>query len=381
MNNTSNPLVIIAGTRPEVIKLAPVFHAFEKRNVPVEFWMTGQHSTLAEGPADFFGLKSVVKWDVLKAGQSSNELLAKLLGKLDAELLSKKPAAVVVQGDTTTALAGAIAAFHRRIPIAHVEAGLRSGDLNAPFPEEMNRRVIDVMSDWRFPPTELSRSALVNEGYGRISKATGNTGIDALHWARQKIRESGYWPSSVAEIPKGVKLILSTGHRRENLGEPLRRILGALADEVQSRPDTILVHVAHPNPQARDNAQEALEKMERVFTLSALNYPDFVALLDRASVVVSDSGGIQEEAPSFGLPVLITREVTERPEVLDYNGTLVGTDPQRLRIALKHALELIRPEESMVKTPFGDGMASHRIVEEILFDLSLKGEEDSSVFQ
>jgi UDP-N-acetylglucosamine 2-epimerase (non-hydrolysing) len=369
MKNKINPIVIIAGTRPEVIKLAPVYFAFKEKHVPVEFWLTGQHSTLAEGPAEFFGLDCAVRWTVLKTGQSSNELLSKLISNIDEELLKKTPSVVIIQGDTTTALAGAMAAFHRNIPIAHVEAGLRSGDMNSPFPEEMNRRVIDVIANWRFPPTELSRNLLIKEGYLNIAAATGNTGIDALYWARNKIRTSHYWPAGISPIPKGVKLILSTGHRRENLGEPLKRILCALGEEVQQRPETVLVHVAHPNPVANENAYQALGHLDRVQMVSALNYPDFVALLDRASVVVSDSGGIQEEAPSFGLPVIITRENTERPEVLECNGTLVGTDPVRLKTALHRALLMTRPTEDFLKTPFGDGFASNRIAEQVLFDL------------
>jgi UDP-N-acetylglucosamine 2-epimerase (non-hydrolysing) len=369
MKKVPNPIIVIAGTRPEVIKLATVYHALKEQKIPVEFWMTGQHATLAQGPADFFGLESAVDWKVLKTGQSSNELLSKLILKIDQEIVKKAPAAIIVQGDTTSALAGALAAFHRKIPIAHVEAGLRSGDLNSPFPEEMNRRVIDAIATWRFPPTALSRRLLMKEGHVNVSQPTGNTGIDALYWARNKIRKTKHWPTHIQKPNKGVRLILSTGHRRENLGEPLMRILSALGEEVQSRPDTLLMHITHPNPEANQNAQDSLGHLKRVQTHSALNYPDFVALLDRASVVVSDSGGIQEEAPSFGLPVLITREETERPEVLKCNGILVGTDPKRLKAALKNALLLTRSEKEFLKTPFGDGFASKRIVDNILFDL------------
>ncbi len=369
MDAISNPVVIIAGTRPEVIKLARVYHKFIQKNAPVEFWMTGQHLSLANGPAEFFDLKCDVKWKLLKAGQSSNELFSKLLNKLEAELVQKRPSVVVVQGDTTTALAGALAAFHLKIPIAHVEAGLRSGDINSPFPEEMNRRVIDLISTWRFPPTELSRSILLKEGHSHVSAPTGNTGIDALLWAREKIKKTGYWPEEVPIIPYGKKLILSTGHRRENLGEPLIKILRALGEEVQKRHDTILIHVAHPNPSANESAQSALGQLDGVHLVPALNYPDFVTLLDRASVVVSDSGGIQEEAPSFDLPVLITRDETERPEVLQCRGILVGTDPNRLKIALNYALQMERSKEGFIKTPFGDGFASERVVNEILSHL------------
>jgi UDP-N-acetylglucosamine 2-epimerase len=370
LKSSSKSFVIIAGTRPEVIKLAPVYRAFMEKKQNVQFWMTGQHQSLAMEPALFFELPISKQWSALRSGQSSNELLAKLVLQLDAEFEQQKPDVVIVQGDTTTALAGALSAFHRGIQVAHVEAGLRSGDLKAPFPEEMNRRVIDSFADWRFPPTQLSYDELKKEGHPRVSRPTGNTGIDALYWARDKVRASGYWPEGVPKIPAGMRLVLSTGHRRESLGEPLVRILRALGEEVQKRPDLMLLHVGHPNPVAAENAHSALAGFERVNILSALNYPGFVTLLDRAAVVVSDSGGVQEEAPSFGVPVLITRDVTERPEVLQCGGVLVGTDPRKLKAAFIHAIEQPKWEGDVKQTPFGDGRASVRICDEILEALS-----------
>ncbi len=382
MGRLLGPIVVIAGTRPEVIKLAPVFRELQERKIQSEFWMTGQHLELANEPAHFFEIHSAKKWRVLKSGQSSNQLFSKLMSKLDLELKKKEPSAVIVQGDTTTALAGALAAFHRNIPIAHVEAGLRSGDLGSPFPEEMNRRVIDTIADWRFPPTRLSYEELQKEGYPNIHEPTGNTGIDALYWARKKVRSLKYWPTQVPKLPAGSRLILSTGHRRENLGEPLSRILRTLALEIQKRKDLILFHVVHPNPVALESAKQALSGSERVHLLSPLNYPGFVTLLDQASAVVSDSGGIQEEAPSFGVPAIITRENTERPEVLTCGGTLVGTDPEKLREALNKAL-LNDPthrdpsQTEIIHTPFGDGRASQRILNRIIEDL----QEQESSFQ
>ena len=365
MTRKFKKFVIIAGTRPEVIKLAPVYRAFKEKELQIEFWLTGQHLELAMEPAAFFNIKIARKWKVLKKGQGSNELLAKLISKLDTALRQEKPDVVIIQGDTTTALAGALAAFHRGIRVAHVEAGLRSGDLQAPFPEEMNRRVIDAFADWRFPPTDLSFEELKKEGYSNISMPTGNTGIDALYWAREIVRKTGHWPANVPQIPPGAKLILSTGHRRESLGEPLTRILNALGREIQRRPDLVLFHVGHPNPVAAENARQALSGFDRVHILSALNYPGFVTLLDRASIVVSDSGGVQEEAPSFGVPVLITRDVTERPEVLRCGGVLIGTDPRKLKPVFRNLMKEAKSKSGIRKTPFGDGKASVRIRDEI----------------
>lgn len=372
MSEPTRTFVIVAGTRPEVIKLAPVFKAFDEKGLSVQFWMTGQHLELAMEPAEFFELKIAQKWNVLKKGQSSNELLAKLVLHLDRQLEFDRPDVVIVQGDTTTALAGALAAFHRGIPVAHVEAGLRSGNLRAPFPEEMNRRAIDSFAEIRFPPTQLSYDALkAEEGHhplvsGHISAPTGNTGIDALYWARDKVRRSGYWPEGVPEIPKGMKLVLSTGHRRESLGQPLITVLRALGQEIHNHPDTMLIHVGHPNPAAAENARQALAGFDRVHQISALNYPGFVTLLDRASLIVSDSGGVQEEAPSFGVPLLITREVTERPEVLACGGILIGTDPQKLSAEFNRAIGQPKWNGNLKRTPFGDGRASLRIREGIL---------------
>jgi UDP-N-acetylglucosamine 2-epimerase len=364
-------IAIIAGTRPELIKVAPLYLELMRRNYPVELWLTGQHESLAEAPVEFFGIQPSRQWKTLEQGQSSNQLLAKLLGHVDRAIQETEPKAVLVQGDTTSALAGAIAAFHRRVPVAHVEAGLRTGDLTQPFPEEMNRRVIDAFADWMFPPTNEARNALLREGHRTVLEPTGNTGIDALFWARNKLRSENYWPAHLPPHVPGTRIILSTGHRRENLGEPLFRVLRALAEEVSQLPDVVLYHVAHPNPEANRSAVNALQGFDRVYVVPALGYPDFVTLLDRASLVVTDSGGVQEEAPSFSIPILITREVTERPEVLGCGGRLVGTNPLRLveefRLALQPNKQ--KQEDSQI-TPFGDGKASQRIIQKMIDDIS-----------
>jgi len=370
MRSDRRPIAIIAGTRPELIKLAPVYREFLKRRVPIQLWLTGQHTSLSEAPIEFFGLKPDLQWDVLRPGQSQNVLLAKLLGHLDEAITRVNPAAILVQGDTTSALAGGVAGFHRQIPVAHVEAGLRTGDLAAPFPEEMNRRVIDSFARWLFAPTVGAARTLKREGHRKLLQPTGNTGIDALLWAREKIRSTEYWPAQIPKLEDGQRLILSTGHRRENLGEPMKRILTALGRQIKKHPDLVLIHANHPNPAATQSAAVAFKGIDRVYQVPALSYPDFVALLDRAALVVSDSGGIQEEAPSFGVPVLITREVTERPEVLKAGGRLVGTDPVKFVREFERVLKLKKPSRSgLIRSPFGDGRASSRIVNQILKDL------------
>jgi len=254
-----------------------------------------------------------------------------------------------------------------------VEAGLRTGDLSQPFPEEMNRKVIDAFAHWLFPPTELSRKNLLREGAVGIDPPTGNTGIDALFWARDKINRQGYWPDHIPHhglYGSNSQVVLSTGHRRENLGEPLFQVLRTLAQVIEEDGNTVLYHVVHPNPLATQIASEALQGKKRVHLIPALDYPDFVCLLDQADIVVSDSGGVQEEAPSFAVKVLITRNVTERPEVLECGGELVGTDPSVIRERLKQALKNPRKKgNSNNVTPFGDGNASSRIASRILNDL------------
>lgn len=366
-------IAIIGGTRPELIKVAPLYLELKRKEIECELWLTGQHESLAEAPIEFFGIQPSRQWKTLEQGQSSNVLLGKLLNRIDEAVTETKPLAIIVQGDTTSALAGALAAFHRRIPVAHVEAGLRTGDLSQPFPEEMNRRAIDAFADWLFPPTEASRSALIEEGRKKVMEPTGNTGIDALFWAREKLKKQNYWPKHIPRYDERMKLVLSTGHRRENLGQPLFQILRALGEEISRTPDTILYHVAHPNPEATENAMRALSGFERVHVVPPLDYPDFVTMLDHANVVVSDSGGVQEEAPSFSVRVLITRNVTERPEVLQCGGTLVGTDPDRLILELRNALKNHRRAgESFQVTPFGDGNASQRIIKKMLSDLLIQ---------
>ena len=364
-------IAIVAGTRPELIKVASIYQELNRVGYPVQLWLTGQHESLAEAPVEFFGLKAARSWKTLQSGQSSNMLLGKLLGLVDEAIVEELPQAIVVQGDTTSALAGALAGFHRRIPIAHVEAGLRTGDLSQPFPEEMNRRAIDSFAKWLFPPTEQSLQALIREGHTDVEAPTGNTGIDALFWTRKKLRNMSYWPKEIPMPEAGMKVILSTGHRRENLGAPLSRVLGALGQEVAKNPNWVLYHVAHPNPEATRNAVEALQGMERTHVVPPLSYPDFTCLLDIAHVVVSDSGGVQEEAPSFGAKILITREVTERPEVLSCGGELVGTRPEVVLGALRKILMDQRPKVQSQVTPFGDGRASERIIGKMLNDLGV----------
>jgi UDP-N-acetylglucosamine 2-epimerase len=366
-------IAIVAGTRPELIKIAPIYLELKKRGAPVQLWITGQHSSLADAPIQFFNLKVARQWNTLQSGQSSNVLLSKLMLPLDEAISEEQPKAVIVQGDTTSALAGALASFHREIPVAHVEAGLRTGDLAQPFPEEMNRRVIDSFARWHFPPTQISRENLIKEGLKNIEQPTGNTGVDALFLARERIKSQNYWPAHIPLYSKSHHIILSTGHRRENLGEPLLQVLRTMGRHVQANQNTVLYHVAHPNPEALKCAHQALDGLERVHLIPALSYPDFVCLLDQAAVVVTDSGGIQEEAPSFAVKVLITRNVTERPEVLQCGGKLVGNEPRVLLKELEDALHSpLKSRFSTAITPFGDGHASLRIVEKILSDLGMR---------
>jgi UDP-N-acetylglucosamine 2-epimerase (non-hydrolysing) len=367
------PIVLVAGTRPEVIKLAAVFRAFEQVGAPVELWLTEQHRHLADEQVRFFDLPVSRRLDCQRQDQGPSALLARLLQNLDAAMVETRPAAVVVQGDTTSALAGALAAFHLRVPVAHIEAGLRSGTLEEPFPEEMNRRAIDSMATWHFPPTPAAARALEAEGHDDVPLPTGNTGIDALHWAVQRTRSLDYWPSVLTKPDPNVRLVLSTGHRRESLGSAQRQVLHALGSFVEARSDLQLVHITHPNPQATADATASLGGRRGVTVIDPVDYPSLVALLDRASLIVTDSGGLQEEAPSFGIPILVTRNVTERAEVLECGGVLVGTNPALLTERLRSAFaEQQRPikRHQLLATPFGDGHASERIAAHVIRAIS-----------
>jgi UDP-N-acetylglucosamine 2-epimerase len=349
-------VLVVVGTRPEAIKLAPVVLRLqaEPESFEVTVCATGQHREMLDAMLATFGIEPQIDLDLMRPGQSPNAVAQGIFGGLDPLLAETPPHWLVVQGDTTTAMAAALAAFHRRVPVAHVEAGLRTGDLAAPFPEEMNRRVVDLVAEALFAPTARSAAALRAEGVpAERIHVTGNTVVDALHWiaARQ---------GAVAEDGR---LVLLTAHRRESFGEPLRRVFSAVARLADRFPDLRFVFPVHPNPQVRE-AASVLAGRRNVDLVEPASYEQLVAWLRACRLVLTDSGGILEEAPAFGKPTLVLRETTERPEGVEAGvALLVGTDEERI---VAEATRLLGDDEAYASVarranPYGDGRAAERI--------------------
>lgn len=362
-------VLVVLGTRPDIIKLGPVCRALTRRaDVIVETFWTGQHIELADGLIELFGIDITHRaTDVMEHPRLTGKASA-MLSRF-AELLGKtRYDHIVVQGDTLTAMVGAIAGFLERVPVAHVEAGLRTFDLYSPWPEEFSRRVVSVATTRHFAPTAASRANLLNEGIaeGAIT-VTGNTVVDALRYTLQRI-ENGYTPydPQVAALPKDKKLVLVTGHRRESFGEPMRRTLSALR-ELAEDGDKLIVFPVHLNPNVRSAVAEHLGDAANIRLLEPLRYPDFVYLMSQAWTVITDSGGIQEEAPTFGMPIIITREVTERPEVVEAGfGRLVGSDARAIVDNVRALTRGSTRPRIEGRNPFGDGHAAELIATAML---------------
>lgn len=356
------PVAVLLGTRPEAIKLGPVVRAMRAVGLTVRVVTTGQHRELA---AEVLPLFDVVPDDdlaLMRPEQSLDYLLGRGIELIGDYLKRVNPAAVVVQGDTTSTLAAALAAFHHRIPIAHVEAGLRTHNMSLPFPEEMNRRVVSVLAYWHFAPTATAAENLAHEGIVDRVIITGNTVVDALHLILD--RAPGL-PSDIQHFVASGAYVLATAHRRESWGDGIRQIASAIRIIVERYPTLRAVFVCHPNPQARLPVEEILHDHPRIQLVGALPYPQFLKLLQGAAVVVSDSGGIQEEGPTLGVPVVVTRSVTERPEgVLAGAVWLTGVDTDQIVAAASAILD--NPDAAANAAQqgrglYGDGGAARRI--------------------
>jgi UDP-N-acetylglucosamine 2-epimerase (non-hydrolysing) len=366
-------LLAVIGTRPEAIKMAPLLALLRREEkVELRLCLSGQHRGLLDPALRLFGVEADLDLALMEPGQGLNALAGRALERLDRIYEDEAPDRVLVHGDTTTALAAALAAFHRGLPVGHVEAGLRTGDLARPFPEEMNRRAIDLVSDLLFAPTEGARRNLEAEGArGRIL-VTGNTGVDAVEAILARLagdeplrREAD---SALPELPPGKRLLLVTGHRRESFGEGLRNVCSALR-ELGRRRDLAIVYPVHLNPEVKGPVEEALGGCEAVHLLPPLDFLPMVHLMQRSDLILTDSGGIQEEAPSLGKPVLVTRDVTERPEGIARGmARLVGTDSARIVAAASELLddEAARNRFGGGGNPYGDGRASRRIADALL---------------
>jgi UDP-N-acetylglucosamine 2-epimerase (non-hydrolysing) len=366
------------GTRPEVIKLAPVIRSLESR--PEGFRTlnvaSGQHESLASPFIRLFGLRVDHELRVMRPGQSPNEVCSRVVAALDPLLLREAPDVVLVQGDTTTALAGALAAFHRRIPVGHVEAGLRSGDAMSPYPEEMNRRLISRLASFHFAATAANRDNLLREGVADEDVfVTGNTVVDALLEVLPVLRPSPQLQGWLDVTARTRRIVLTT-HRRESFGTRLVENLRTLRRFVEEKADATLIFPVHPNPVVVETARSILSSHPRIHLLDPLPYEDFLQLLSQSFLIVSDSGGVQEEAPTLGRPLLVLRENTERPEGLERGNSRLADTPERLDALLHEAWVKGSWAEAArrVDNPFGRGDAAERIAEVLYGNLVAPGE-------
>lgn len=359
-------IVCVIGTRPEAIKMSPVVAALRKQDAfDVRVLATGQHAAMLDQVLDFFKITADRNLRVMKERQTLDYVTASVLSGAGEYFDMERPAAVLVHGDTTTTFAAGLAAFYRGIPVGHVEAGLRSWNMKLPFPEELNRTLVDKFASWGFAPTELAADNLRKEGMPEEAiSVTGNTVIDALFYTvASQSRPVG---GELAALPDGAPFVLVTAHRRESWGKPLEEICSALTDLLAAHKELWMVVPMHKNPAVREIIYKHLGGRDRAILCDPLDYPDFVWAMNRAEFILSDSGGVQEEASAIKKPVLILRDVTERPEAVERgSGILVGVNRQKIRSA---SLRLLEDADAIneiklrcAAQPFGDGTASLKI--------------------
>ncbi len=367
-------VLVLLGTRPEVIKLAPVIMALRARADAVETIVcsTGQHREMFAQAMDGFGLKADIDLGLMTPGQTLAGITSQAFAAVDKVIEQTQPTVLVVQGDTTSAMVGAMCGFYRRIAVGHVEAGLRTGDVLSPFPEEVNRCIVGKVASLHFAPTRRSADNLLREGVPAASvHVTGNTVVDALHWMRSRLPQEApaELPQAVAEAIRGHRLLLVTGHRRESFGDGIASICTALRQLAEEFPDTFIVYPVHLNPNVQQPVRAILSDHPRIALLPPVAYATLLWLMERATLILSDSGGIQEEAPSFGKPLLILRDTTERPEVVEAGcARLIGTTQEAI---LSHARTLLTDAAAYADmtarpNPFGDGHAAEKIVDALL---------------
>jgi len=378
-------IAIIAGTRPEAIKMAPIYFALkESKTLRPVFLSTAQHRQMLDMTLASFDIVPEYDLNLMQPGQTLVDLTTRVLDAVNSWLGIHRPAAVLLQGDTTTVLASAMASFYQKVPIGHVEAGLRTGDIHSPFPEEMNRRLTSPIAKWHFCPTEISKQNLAREQITENVYVTGNTVVDALLWIRKRLNDKNlssntHFSSDVAKrlgISDSFRQrfldsnhrpwILVTGHRRESFGDGFERICEAILALAQEYQELGILYPVHLNPQVREPVQRILGSVANVELVEPAGYEDFVWLMERSYFIMSDSGGVQEEAPSLGKPVLVLRDQTERPEgVAAGTCTLVGTDIEKILVTARGLLDdpIEYQRRSRLSNPYGDGTAAVKVRE------------------
>lgn len=365
-------VLTIFGTRPEAIKMGPLVHALAAdNNFKSKVCVTGQHRQMLDQVLELFEIKPDFDLKIMEVGQTLNEVTAAVLLGLKPVIEEYKPDMVLVHGDTATTFAASLAAFYQQVKVAHVEAGLRTGNIYSPWPEEANRKLTSAITNYHFAPTKASRDNLLRENVPDCDIAvTGNTVIDALFWVKEKLDKDSLISDELSSkfdyIDSDKKLILVTGHRRENFGDGFERICEALRQIATNNKEVQVLYPIHLNPNVQEPVKKLLKDLDNVFLIEPQEYLSFCYLMDKASIILTDSGGIQEEAPSLGKPVLVMREITERPEAVDAGTVrLVGTNINS--IVTQAELLLTNPTEyqkmSRIHNPYGDGMASKRILD------------------
>ncbi|WP_233153028.1 non-hydrolyzing UDP-N-acetylglucosamine 2-epimerase [Motiliproteus sp. MSK22-1] len=364
-------VLTVFGTRPEAIKMAPLVKALaSESDIESHVCVTAQHREMLDQVLSLFDIKPEYDLNIMKPGQDLYDVTTRILIGIKEVLQSFKPDIVLVHGDTSTTFATALAAFYERIPVGHVEAGLRTGDLNSPWPEEANRKLTGALAQWHFAPTEASRVNLLNENVDPSAvRVTGNTVIDALHWVVSKIEQDGVLSESLASgfpfLREDKKMILVTGHRRESFGGGFERICETLRQIAERYPDAQIVYPVHLNPNVQEPVNRLLNGIGNVHLIEPQDYLPFVYLMNQSYLILTDSGGIQEEAPSLAKPVLVMRDNTERPEAVDAGTVkLVGTNTEKMVVAISRLMDDEDHYQSMARAtnPYGDGKACARIV-------------------
>lgn len=362
-------ILVVFGTRPEAIKMAPIIKELERQNAEYKVLVTAQHRQMLDGVLEIFDIKPDFDLNIFKKGQTLTDITVETLRGLEEVFKEYLPDVLLVQGDTTTVFAGALAAFYQKIKIGHVEAGLRSGNLYSPYPEEANRKLTGVMTSYHFAPTEGNRENLLREGFDdKDIYVVGNTVIDALHYA---IRDDYKFEDDILNTLdyENKKIVLLTSHRRENIGEPMKNIFSAVRDVVRENEDVEVVFPIHLNPKVREIAKRIFEGEGRIHLIEPLEYLPFSNLMKRVSIIMTDSGGVQEEAPSLGKPVIVVREETERMEgVLANTAILAGTKYENIYRSFTRLLHDKEFYDQMAHAvnPYGDGTAAEKIVKILL---------------